>query len=281
MRVLFCGTRGSTPAPGPEFVRYGGHTSCVAIAHDDERPTLVLDAGTGVRRLTGLLAGHPFRGTILLSHLHWDHTQGLPFFGAGDHPDSDTTVLLPCQGDPVEVLSRCLGPPHFPLRPDELRGDWRFASLEPGTYTIEGFTVTALEIPHLDSRTYGYRVSDGSGTIAYLSDHNPTALGPGPEGLGEYHPAAEALARGVDVLIHDAQHVAEEFPAKAFLGHSTAEYVVGLARHAGARRAVLFHHDPERTDDQIDAMVARHQHAELIVSAAAQDEPLLVDLVDT
>jgi phosphoribosyl 1,2-cyclic phosphodiesterase len=95
VRLTFCGVRGSTPAPGPDFVRYGGHTSCVAVAHDGAAPTLLLDAGTGVRRVTSLLAGQPFTGMILLTHLHWDHVQGLPFFRAGDRDDARVTLLLP------------------------------------------------------------------------------------------------------------------------------------------------------------------------------------------
>ena len=108
MRLLFCGVRGSTPAPGIEFVRVGGHTSCVALAHDGEPWSLVLDAGTGLRRLTGELDGRAFAGTILLSHLHWDHVQGLPFFAAGDRADARVRVLIPDQDgtDPVEVLGR-------------------------------------------------------------------------------------------------------------------------------------------------------------------------------
>ena len=276
MEVSFCGVRGSTPAPGEEFLRYGGHTSCVAIGHDRQPPSLVLDGGTGLRRLAVQLGGGPFVGTILLGHLHWDHVQGLPFFRAADHPDSRTTVLLPVVGDPVEVLGRCLGPPHFPLRPDELRGSWRFATIEPGDHEVEGFSVTALEIPHLDSRTYGYRVSDGSGSVAYLSDHSPIALGPGPEGLGEYHCAATSLAADVDILIHDSQHLAAELPAKAFLGHSAAEYAVGLAAHAGAARLLLYHHDPDRTDDEIDAIVAKNQHHGVAVAAAAEGDCVVV-----
>src|SRR5438067_11323481 len=129
MRVTFCGVRGSTPAPGPEFVRYGGHTSCVALAHTGEPPSLVLDGGTGLRRLSKALDG-PFEGSILLGHLHWDHTQGLPFFKAAEEGRVD--VYLPAQGDPLEVLSRSFAPPHFPLRPDELRGAWTFSGLEAG-----------------------------------------------------------------------------------------------------------------------------------------------------
>src|ERR1700743_1452405 len=99
MRVHLCGVRGSTPAPGADFVRYGGNTSCVAVARDGEPPSLILDAGTGIRAVTGLLAGHPFRGIIMLSHLHWDHVQGLPFFRAGDRDDAEVSLLMPDQQD--------------------------------------------------------------------------------------------------------------------------------------------------------------------------------------
>ena len=121
MRVHFCGVRGSIPAPGAEFVRYGGNTSCVAVAHDyGAPPTLILDAGTGIRRVTALLAGQPFTGTILLTHLHWDHVQGLPFFRAGDRDDAVVRLLLPDQQDGTsaeEVLGRAMSPPHFPIGP--------------------------------------------------------------------------------------------------------------------------------------------------------------------
>ncbi len=145
MRVHLCGVRGSTPAPGAEFVRYGGHTSCVAIAPDDgPGPRLLLDAGTGLRRVTGLLRGEPFAGTIFLTHLHWDHVHGLPFFTAGDRADARVTLLLPEQeggAGAEEVLARGMSPPHFPIGPDGLRGDWTFGSLAPGVRKAEGFTV--------------------------------------------------------------------------------------------------------------------------------------------
>lgn len=276
MRVYICGVRGSTPAPGPEFVRYGGNTSCVALARDSGPPTLVLDAGTGLQRLTQVLDGRPFRGSILLGHLHWDHTHGLPFFRAGDHPDAHVDLHMPAQGDPVAVLERVLSPPHFPIGPRDLRGDWRFHALEPGDHAIEGFTVTAREIPHKGGRTFGYRVSNGQFAIAYLSDHSPITLGPGPDGLGEYHDAALELARDVDVLLHDAQYTAAELPARAEFGHSAVEYAVGLAERAGARRLYLFHHDPPRTDDAIDDIVRTHQRPTVEVQAAA--EGMMIDL---
>ena len=191
MHISFCGVRGSTPSPGAEFAGVGGHTSCVAIGAAGRAPTLVLDAGTGLRRLTGVLDGAAFRGTILLSHLHWDHTHGLPFFAAADRPDASVRLLLPDQGaDAKETLARGMSPPHFPIGPDGLRGTWTFDGMAEGTTALEGFTVLAREIPHKGGRTFGYRVSDGRTTIAYLPDHAPQSLGPGPEGLGEYHDAA-------------------------------------------------------------------------------------------
>ncbi|HEX2273576.1 MAG TPA: MBL fold metallo-hydrolase [Acidimicrobiales bacterium] len=271
MRVQLFGVRGSTPASGAEFLRHGGHTSCVGLSHDGAPPSLVLDAGTGLRGLAHALRGAAFLGTIALSHLHWDHVQGLPFFFAADHPDSRITVLIPEQGDPEQVLARAMSPPHFPVRPSELRGVWRFAGLPEGPAELEGFSVLARDIPHSGGRTFGFRVSDGRATIAYLSDHHPLGLGPGRDGLGARHEAALSLADGVDLLVHDAQHVEGEFPAKAYLGHSTVEYAVALAREANARKLLLYHHDPDRTDDEIDAIVAGTDGtASLIVEAAAE-----------
>jgi phosphoribosyl 1,2-cyclic phosphodiesterase len=270
MELTVCGARGSTPAPGAEFIRYGGHTSCLALAHDGERPTLLLDAGTGLRRVTALLAPHPFVGSIVVSHLHWDHTQGVPFFPAADRPDARVMFYVPADGDPEASFTKMMSVPNFPITPRELRGEWRFVALEPGTHSIEGFEVLAREIPHKGGRTFGYRVSDGRASIAYLSDHCPIALGPGPDGLGEYHPAALELAKGCDVLIHDAQYTDDELPGRATWGHSATSYAVGLGEVAGVGRVLLHHHDPPRTDDAIDAIVARYASAGVPVGACAE-----------
>jgi phosphoribosyl 1,2-cyclic phosphodiesterase len=274
VRVHFCGVRGSTPAPGPAFVRYGGFTSCLALAHDGANaPSLLLDAGTGLRRASDLLGGAPFSGTILLSHLHWDHTHGLPFFKAGDRDDALVSLLLPDQLDGQsarDVLARGMSPPHFPIPPEGLRGMWRFDTVSPGTFGAEGFTVTAVEVPHKGGRTFGYRISDGRSTMSYVPDHCPTALGPGDDGLGAYHDAAMALAGGVDLLVHDAQLLPDEVASEAAFGHAAADYAVGLGRAAGARRVVLFHHKPERTDDDLDATAARFC-SDATVTVAAED----------
>jgi len=274
VRAYFCGVRGSTPAPGADFVRVGGHTSCLAIAPDGRRPSLVLDAGTGLRRLSALLAGAPFRGTILLSHLHWDHTHGLPFFPAGDRPDAWVRLLLPDQGhDPQELLARCMSPPHFPIGPEGLRGSWTFGELTEGTHELEGFSVLAREIPHKGGRTFGFRVSDGRATLAYLSDHAPQVLGPGPEGLGEYHEAVRQLVEGADVLVHDGQYTAAELPARGSFGHAAAEYAAGLGGAFGVGRVLLFHHDPARTDDEVKHLLAGVRAVTSVrVDAACEDD---------
>jgi phosphoribosyl 1,2-cyclic phosphodiesterase len=257
MRVLFCGVRGSTPAPGADFVAVGGHTSCVAISRGRAAPSLVLDAGTGLRRLTEALDGAAFRGTILLTHLHWDHTQGLPFFAAGDRDDARVTLAMPAQGPAEPVLARAMSPPHFPIGPDGLLGSWRFVGVEPGEHDIEGFAVLAAEIPHKGGRTFGYRiVEDGRAGLAYLPDHGPLGAGPGPDGLGARHDAALALAGRVDVLVHGGQFTIDQAERAADFGHATVEYAVRLAEEAGVGRLVLSHHDPSRTDAQVESILA-------------------------
>jgi phosphoribosyl 1,2-cyclic phosphodiesterase len=259
-------------------VRYGGHTSCLALTPDGaDAPTLVLDAGAGLRKVTGMLAGAPFTGTILLSHLHWDHTLGLPFFVAADRPDATPTLLLPEQESGIDaagVLAGVMRPPYFPIKPTQLRGRWTFASVAPGEHQIEGFTVLAREIPHKGGRTFGYRISDTHSTVTYMPDHCPTAFGPGEHGFGEYHPAALALAHDADVLVHDAQLFPEELAAEADFGHAVADYGVELGRLAGARQVMLFHHRYTRTDDELDGLAQRLAGDAPSVSVAAEETVL-------
>ena len=260
MRVHLLGVRGSTPAPGAAFLAYGGHTSSVAISNANEAPRLILDAGTGIRRATELLDGEPFVGDVLLTHLHWDHVHGLPFFAGANRDDARTTVRLPTprsSSSALETLARGFSPPHFPVRPDQLAGQWSFVPLEPGSSEVGGYRVVALEIPHKGGRTFGLRIEDATSSVAYLPDHRPNLNGPGPEGIGEYHAAALELANGVDLLLHDAQLVAEEVAAESGYGHAAAEYAVELAHRAGAKRVMLFHHKPDRTDEQLDELAAR------------------------
>lgn len=264
MRVYLCGVRGSQPAVGAEFIGVGGHTSCVALAHDtDEHPALVLDAGTGLRRLSEMMQGDTFRGTLLVGHLHWDHIMGLPFFPAGDRPGARVKLLLPEQGQSAEVLlERFMSPPFFPIGTHQLRGEWTFGTYGETTMEVEGFTVTTREIPHKGGRTMGLRISDGRTSFAYLSDHAPADFGPGDDGLGALHPAAIELVQGVDVMVHDAQYTATEFPTRSTWGHAAADYAVTLGAACDVGRVLLFHHDPTRTDEQVAAL-----HAGLTIPA--------------
>jgi len=255
VHVHFCGVRGSSPAPGSDFIGVGGHTSCVAIGEDGEPPSLVLDAGTGLRNLTRVLGGDAFRGTLILGHLHWDHVMGLPFFAAGDRHDAEVHLMLPEQGlDPIDVLQRMMAPPLFPITPLDLRGQWTFATYGEGKFDAGPFSVLAREIPHKGGRTMGLRISDGRTSIAYLSDHSPHDIGPGADGLGDLHPAAVELVADVDLLIHDAQYTTAELPARSTWGHAAAQYCVTLAKHCNAKRVVLYHHDPTRTDQQVHSL---------------------------
>ena len=272
MRVTFCGVRGSTPAPGVSYVRYGGQTSCVALAHPGQKPSLLLDAGTGIQNVTPLLDGAGYDGSVLLGHLHWDHTHGMPFFNGGFVPGSRIAVYIPEQGDSAEaVLERCFSPPHFPITPSQLGDGWSFDSLDEGTHEIEGFSVLARDIPHKGGRSFGFRVESEGGSLAYLSDHSPTSIGPGPDGQGERHDAIMELVDGVDLMIHDAQHLAAQFPGVAFLGHASVEYGVEVAREAGVKTLALFHHAPSRSDheiDEIELMAQRLAGDDLTVLAA-------------
>jgi ribonuclease BN (tRNA processing enzyme) len=244
--------------------------SGIAGAPGAPRPTLILDAGTGLQTASRLLDGAPYAGTIVLSHLHWDHTLGLPFFPAGDDEHARVRVMVPAQDsgeDAVALLAGVMRPPYFPIEPTELRGDWTFATIAPGEHEIEGFEVLVREIPHKGGRTLGYRVGDGRATIAYLPDHSPTAFGAGEGGWGEYHPAAIELARDADLLIHDSAMFPQELAAEASFGHAVADYAVELGKRAGAREVVLFHHRHDRSDDDLDELARR------LGSEGAKDSP--------
>ena len=180
MRFQLLGVRGSTAAPGADFVRYGGHTSCVAVSPDGgDVPTLVLDAGTGMRALTALLGGDArSTGSIVLSHLHWDHMQGLPFFAAGDRPDARVDLYVPAQGGrsrPRPARRRHSRRRAFPITRRACTARWSVPRARGRRPLHRGLQRRAADVAHKGGRTFGYRVSRRHGSVAYLPDHAPAA----------------------------------------------------------------------------------------------------------
>jgi ribonuclease BN (tRNA processing enzyme) len=205
----------------------------------------VLDAGTGYRNLGAVLLDHPLHAEVVLTHLHWDHVQGLPFFAAGDRDDSRVDLYVPAQEGRSgrDLLAQTLSPPAFPIPPEGLRGTWGFHAIESGGHAIEGFTVRTVDIEHKGGRTFGLRVDDELGSVAYLPDHAPAA--------GMSDELLEMLA-GVDVLLHDAQFLEGERPVAVDYGHATVQDAVSLGLESGVDTLVLFHHSPARTDAALD-----------------------------
>lgn len=213
---------------------------------------IVLDMGTGIRNYgLGWDNETPFEGSILLTHLHWDHVQGLPFFKPLHQDGAKISIYGPPEdGQQLgQLFDGLMRQPYFPICCDDLIGDVRFHDVETNDFTIGGAAIKARPVPHTGA-TNGYRIEVGGIKIAYISDHqqpidNPT------------HVADEVLelAEGVDLLIHDAQYSPKQFAERALWGHSTMEYACEVARQAEATGLVLFHHDPDNTDVVLSALV--------------------------
>lgn len=254
MRLTFYGVRGSTPSHCETNRRYGGNTACVVLDEPGEEPIL-FDLGTGLRlygstcRMDGT-----FAATALITHLHWDHVQGLPFFPPVHVPGGRLDVYGPAQeaGSVAAAFDGLMRPPYFPVRRAELGGDVRFHDAPAEPFAVGSLKITAGVVPHVGP-TAGWRVDGAAGSVAYISDHQA------PAALDTVAASVLELVDGVDVLIHDAQYTPAEFAAKSDWGHCTTEYALLVARTARARRLVLFHHDPGHSDDVVDRLCAELQ----------------------
>lgn len=262
LTVSVWGARGSIPTPGPDTARYGGNTSCILVERKGQAGNaLVLDAGSGIRALGNQLARQDsgVRVDLLLTHTHWDHIQGLPFFIPMFRPGNTVHVWGAKQGD-VDlgtILRQQMHPVVFPVPLDDTGAELSVAHVGPGRFDLPGFAVDAIRLRH-PGTTLGYRLTavDGGAQLAYITDNE---LGPG----GAYDVGREwrsdlaGLLHGVDLLVHDAMYAQEDIDAHRGWGHSSWEESVDLAVEARVSRLMLFHHHPERTDGQIDAIVAR------------------------
>lgn len=255
MRVTLWGTRGSVACSGFGTDIYGGNTSCVEIRGTDDS-VVILDAGTGIRKLGIALDNKIKRADILLTHLHLDHIQGLGFFSPLYNPDAEVHIYGPANSnrDLRNQLSKYLSPPLFPVFIGDLRCKIFLHATPKEEFTIGNFKIVSHAVCH-PGVTLGYRISSPSGTMAYLPDHEPAL------GVENFPPAADwtsgfDLASGVDLLLHDAQYTEDEYPTHMGWGHSTVEQALKFALLTKVKKLVTFHHDPGHTDLELDNMLA-------------------------
>ena len=252
MNVTLWGTRGSLPTPGPETTRYGGNTSCVEVRGGDGT-LLVLDAGTGIRRLGSTIDPEVRRIDLLLTHLHLDHIEGLGFFAPLFRRDLEVHVWGPASTtlDLRARLSRYLSPPIFPVRLRDLPCKLELHDVvSEDRFRVGGLEILSALVCH-PGPTVGFRISEGHASLAYLPDHEP-ALGSidfprAPDWMSGFELAADA-----SLLIHDAQYGHEEYAGRIGWGHSELRDLLAFATATRARRVVPFHYDPGHTDTELD-----------------------------
>jgi phosphoribosyl 1,2-cyclic phosphodiesterase len=253
MRVKVWGARGSVPAPGPEMNRYGGNTSCVELELSDGS-TLIIDAGTGIRSLGVGIAKKLPKINILLTHLHLDHIQGLMFFAPCFRSDSEITIWGPSSPEATleERIARYISAPLSPVEVRELPCEVSFLDCPAMEWELGPARIRAEAVTHRGP-TLGYRITDGDTTICYIPDHEP-ALGTELAKLEREWISGFDLACDADLLIHDCQYTDDEYPLHFGWGHSALSDTLTFARRVGARRLMLFHHDPLHSDDFLDRL---------------------------
>jgi phosphoribosyl 1,2-cyclic phosphodiesterase len=261
VKATVWGCRGSLPTPGPRTVGFGGNTSCVSLELDD-RALVVLDAGTGIHELGLRVDPNDVRPIhVCLTHLHLDHLEGLRFFAPLWRPESEIHIWGP--PSPVsplfERIARSFSPPLFPVQLSDVPCSLSFHDVPGGEWRIGPARLLAEPVIH-PGPTLGYRIDGGGRTLAYIPDHEPFLGGENGDRASEWL-SGYAVAADADVLMHDAQYTAEEYASRVGWGHSSVDQTVRYARAAGAKRLVLFHHDPLRSDNELAAL--REEAAEL------------------
>ena len=280
MKVTLWGTRGSQAAPGPETVRYGGNTSCVEIEVDAES-RVVLDAGTGLRRLGAMLPGAVRRVDVLLTHLHMDHIQGLGFFGPLFRPDFEVHIWGPgsARAELRERLTRYMSPPLFPVRLPELPCELHVHDLREGCVEVPGVIVRTALVCH-PGPTVGFRLDTTNASLAYLPDHEPALACEGFAKSPQWCSGFD-LADDVDVLIHDAQYDDVEYRQRIGWGHSTLRHAVEFAQLANAKQLMPFHYDPSHDDHTLDVSFARTTSDTVAIVPAREGDTFHVNSANT
>jgi phosphoribosyl 1,2-cyclic phosphodiesterase len=257
VRVTLWGTRGSLATPGPDTARYGGNTSCVAV-RGREGTIVVLDAGTGIRRMAATIDASVRRVDVLLTHLHLDHIQGLGFFAPLYRPGFEVNIWGPAsiQLSLQERLMRYLSPPLFPVRLRELPCNLHLHEVPCGEVDIGEFRVASALVCH-PGPTVGYRISEAPGKVlTYLPDHEPALGARAFPSLPRAWTSGGALAEGADLLIHDSQYTTQEYSNYIGWGHSSLRHMLDFATLAEVKHLVPFHHDPGHSDADLDRLMA-------------------------
>jgi phosphoribosyl 1,2-cyclic phosphodiesterase len=278
MQITFWGVRGSYPVPGASTVRYGGQTSCVET-RTASGDTLIVDAGTGMRALGNKLSresAQPRHHHVLLSHVHWDHIQGLPFFSPVYVPGTKISVyaLLTAADELQQVIGGITRHEFFPMPLDSVPAVFEFHQVEPGVeFDINGFHVAPIALNH-PFGAVGYRIDGDGSSWAYVSDTAPFTdvlhkqhFLPGPEPLSDDDKLAlaamrEALVRrlvGVDTVVYDTHFLPDEYAKFPHYGHSTPDQALEICLEAQVRTLVLYHHAPTHGDDQMDRIAAEYR----------------------
>jgi len=267
MRIKFWGVRGSTPTPQPENMRYGGNTSCVEVRLGDQ--IYVFDCGTGFRVLGQQLqkefGERPVHAHIFVSHFHWDHIQGMPFFRPL-YSNPESRFIFQCSSRTralKRVLEEQMAPPYFPVPIDEMKARREFYEIEKGTTTIGDGILMKTDWLNHPQGCMGFRMETKDGILVYATDNEP--------GDKVFDKAVRKLAEGADLLIYDAQYLPEEYEARRRgWGHSHWREAVNVVMESGAKELILFHHDPEHTDVIVDKVVKEARNYYPKVRAAAE-----------
>ncbi len=247
--VDFWGVRGSVPSPGPTTIRYGGNTSCVSITADDK--ILILDAGTGIRNLGSAIISKPdLEIFVIVTHSHWDHIQGFPFFTPIYQPNRPVHMFPTLHKKNVVLASLIdqMDGAHFPITPDQVPSNFNFVTENPLEFLANnGFYLEMVPMNH-PGKAFGYKITIDDKVICYFTDNE---IDPPYEKSIELNELTNQC-RNADILIHDAQYTEDDMPLKHGWGHSLISQVTELGKSAEVKNLVYYHHDPERTDDLLD-----------------------------
>jgi phosphoribosyl 1,2-cyclic phosphodiesterase len=272
MKVKFWGVRGSIPTPGPHAQKYGGNTTCIEVRTDDGE-LFIIDGGTGIHTLgTQLAKEGPSTCSVLVTHTHWDHIQGLPFFSPLFIPGREVGIygtFDPVYGKSLrEILSGQMEYCYFPVREAELKAEVNYTSLRPETsFEVGNAKITPVPMNH-PVLTFGYVIEADNARVFYTGDHEPLSniYDPDDEEFVEYselleirNESIERHLQGIDVLIGDAMYTEEEYPEKVGWGHGTHDSVFALAQRVTAKTVIMTHHEPFRTDADLDTIFDRFQ----------------------